>query len=268
MVCVPGSALAPSARLGYSSGFSTRSRAYGPAGALGWGCHGADAGRCCAPQVDPEVMLGPAAAVGAAASWLAAARSSGLVHVPDPLLAGTSCVLGSLPACSCTRYTQQGLGRRHPCARNLVRHGHGHCTCFIDGRFTGLGTASFTPPSVLGRCACMQKIHELGSPVWQGRSQNSSASSAAQRRLLLMLHAARTLLSSRTPPFVRVAPPGAPTGFEPSAAFKLRFAYFWLLLGGCDILPSYLLHGKPKRKRQQWLSSAPPLDPKNRTAGG
>lgn len=127
------------------------------------------------------------------------------------------------------------------------------CTCFIDGRFTGLGTASFTPPSVLGRCACMQKIHELGSPVWQGRSQHSSASSAAHRRLLLVSHAARTLLSSRTPPFVRVAPPGAPTGFEPSAAFKLRFAYFWLLLGGCDILCGMHHHAKLLR------STGPPI---------
>ena len=74
-----------------------------------------------------------------------ATSSSGLVHVPDPPLVGTSCVVGSLPACSCAHGGQVRIARET--FRELARR-----TFFMDGKFTGRGTASFVPAAPRGRC--------------------------------------------------------------------------------------------------------------------
>lgn len=101
------SALALAARLGYSSVLNTRSdplimprggnaaAVADGAGSVG-GCHAP-----CVAHVEAEVI--------AAAAEACCCCSSGLVQVVVlPVLAGTSCVVGSLPACSCIDVMNSG----------------------------------------------------------------------------------------------------------------------------------------------------------------
>lgn len=142
------SALALAARLGYSSVLKTRSdplimprggnaaAVADGAGSVG-GCHAP-----CVAHVEAEVIA------AAAETCCCCCCSSGLVQVVVlPVLAGTSCVVGSLPACS----------------------------FLIDGKFTGRGTASLvpvrprllrrrSPPRVRAEAPCVTKAEPGGWP--------------------------------------------------------------------------------------------------------
>mmetsp|Transcript_37212 Transcript_37212/g.109813 ORF Transcript_37212/g.109813 Transcript_37212/m.109813 type:complete len:234 (+) Transcript_37212:485-1186(+) len=113
------SALAPSASVGNSRSLRPRRAFDLCGGALGGAeaCHG-----CTTVSFGAEAHVDEGAIAGAASG--AVATSSGrLPQVLDPLpVAGTKTVFGSLPACS----------------------------FLIDGKFTGLGTESFTPEADRG----------------------------------------------------------------------------------------------------------------------
>jgi hypothetical protein len=205
--------LAVAARLGYSSGLSRRStgklpRANGPART-----GGTQPPSPPAPPAEPHVL--PAVSADWRCSGCgAAAASSGLLQPPPGPALGTSCVAGSLPACSCWRGGAGGGG-------GAGRSGHAAAVAGVTPpRRAAPARASGAPPRG-GRAA--------GAHCAAPRCAAPAAAAAARAAARRATHA-RGRRPCRDPP--RHPPPragpGAPTFLIEGRFTGLGTTIFWL----------------------------------------
>ncbi len=250
VLAAPCAALPVSARLGNSSGFKPRWREKdepllraGPPAASAAGCHapGPDA---LLPSRGPEPPhpCGAAGSADAAAAApppvprpVGASSPAGLVQPlpPEPEL-GTSCVVGSLPACSCARGRDSSPPRAaaappppQDAPRAIAHLSHRR---EVDGkRHRQLGAAGRPRPLQLGRAADAHPSRSIDPPL---RCHQQRYKALQQLRTLRMSMPLKPTLAAPSADEGTACCPAEP--FEAnSLLFKLASPYLPLLVDIC-----------------------------------